>query len=681
MKCWRFSVPDKAGASRLSSEYGIPPFLALLLAARGISSPEEIERYRDASEWYDPMLLPDMDKAVERVRQALDNFEPVLVYGDYDADGVTATAILYSYLYDCGANVRFGLPDRESGYGLNMDVIDRAAAEGIRLIITVDNGVSATEEIAYAKSLGIDTVVTDHHKPPETLPKAVAVVDPHCRGNRSPFVPLCGAGVAFKLIAAMEETGERLPEELLDQFADLVAMGTIGDIVPLQGENRLLVQAGLQKLAQPDRTGVRSLLRSASLQGTSVSAGNVGYGLVPRINAMGRLYTCEQVVQLLLTEDEETADAICATMDEANQQRQKEENTVVEAAEAVLRQEPRRMLERVLVVWGDGWHPGVLGIAAARLTEKYGKPTVLISVRDGTATGSCRSIAGFSIIDALTSCAPLLTRFGGHTMAAGFALPEERLPELMRGLQMYAAQQGEMPLPQLNIDCKLNPAGLSLSLVEEIREMEPFGAGNPTPVFALTGMELTGIQPVGGGKHLRLSFTREGHDVQAMLFRTAPEQFPYIAGDRLDLAVTLDQSMYRGVAELSVIIRDYRPEGFDAEPLLRQKQSYEAHARGEQVPVREMIPDRNQIAAVYRLFRAEEDRPRSMSYFCYRLRAQQIGYDRLTVALVALRQLGLIRVMRDGENLRIRINPVEHKVNLEEAPVLNRLREAREHYG
>ena len=233
----------------------------------------------------------------------------------------------------------------------------------------------------------------------------------------------------------------------------------------------------------------------------------------------------------------------------------------------------------------------------------------------------------------------------------------------------------------LNIDCKLNPAGLSLDLVEEIREMEPFGAGNPTPVFALTGMELTGIQPVGGGKHLRLSFVREDHTVQAMLFRTTPEQFPYICGDRLDLAVTLDSSMYRGVADLSVIIRDYRPEGFDAEPLLRQKQQYEAHTRGERVPVGDMIPDRSQIAAVYRLFRAEENRPRSMIYFCYRLRALNIGYDRLTVALVALRQLGLIRVMRDGDDLCIRINPVEHKVNLEEAPVLNRLREAREHYG
>lgn len=616
MKCWQFSTPDKTAAAQLSDDYGIPPFLALLLVTRGMQSPAEIERYRAYDSWYDPMLLPDMDRAVARIQQALEQFEPILIYGDYDADGITATAMLYSYFNDCGANVRFALPSRESGYGLNKEVIDRAVTEGIRLIITVDNGVSAVEEIAYATQMGIDTVVTDHHKPPEVLPPAVAVVDPHCAGNRSPFVPLCGAGVVFKLIAALEDSGDRLPEELLDQFSDLAAIGTVGDIVPLQGENRTLVRAGLQKLMRGERIGLQKLLSMASVkEGTAVTAGQLSFGLIPRINAMGRMHTSEQVVQLCLTEDEAEAEEISGRLEQANYERQQEETSVAEAAEELLRKEPRRLLDRILVLWRDEWHPGVLGIAASRITEKYGKPTLLISVHDGVATGSCRSLNGFSIIEALTSCADLFSRYGGHTMAAGFALPAERLPELTHRINQFAAQQNSMPMPTLQIDCKLNPMGLSPDIVDQLQEMEPFGAGNPTPIFALMGMQLEHIQPVGGGRHLKLTLSRNERQLTAMLFRTTPEQFPYRAGDRLDLAVTLDKSTYRGTTELSVFIRDYRPENYDVTSLLLQKQQYEAFARGEKTELRALLPDRNQVAAVYRLLKAEGEAPRKHGLF------------------------------------------------------------------
>lgn len=676
MKCWQFSAPNKTIAAQLSDEYGFPPFLSLLLVTRGICTAEAIEAYRSAVEWHDPMLLPDMDKAVDRIRKALDEFESILIFGDYDADGVTATAMLYSYLGVCGANVRFALPRREEGYGLNRTIIEQAAQQGVKLIITVDNGISACDEIAYASELGIDTVVTDHHKPPEVLPHAVALVNPHCAGNKSPFVPLCGAGVAFKLIAALEDCdGTYLPEVLLDQFSDLAAIGTIGDIVPLQGENRMLVRMGLKRIAESDRVGLHKLLETAALLGRdNLSAGNLSFTLVPRINAMGRMHTSEQVVQLLLTDEDEEAMTVCGILEQANYERQQQEGAVTEAANEILRQDPRRLLERVLIVWGEDWHPGVLGIVASRITEKYGKPSVVISIKDGVATGSCRSINGFSIIDALTSCSEMLTRFGGHTLAAGFSLPVGQVEAFAHAINAYAAQIKTMPFPMLRIDCKLNPAGLSVAIVDELQEMEPFGAENPIPVFALLGMRLDAVQPVGGGKHLRLSLSRDGHAVQAMLFRTAPEQFPYGAGDRLDLAVTLDKSMYRGVAELSVVVRDYRPEDFDAEQHLRQKQNYEAFARGEAADCNSMLPNRTQIASVYRLFKAEEDRPRDMSYFCYRLQKEQIGYDRLTIALIALRQLGLIRVMRDGDTLRVRINPTTQKVLLDDAPILKRLK-------
>lgn len=678
MKHWIFSKPDKEKANQLADQYGFPPFLALLLLTRGFDSAEAMKRYCTHSDWCDPMLLPDMAHAVRRIRQALDKFEPILIYGDYDADGVTATAMLYSYLDAAGANVRFMLPNRETGYGLNQEAVDRAAEQKIRLIITVDNGISAAAEIAYASSLGIDTIVTDHHKVPDTLPDAIAVVDPHRTDCNLPFRDWCGAGVVFKLIAALEDAGGELPQDLLENFSDLAAIGTVADIVPLVGENRMLTCAGLASLKRNNRIGLHDLMESASLLNRdSLTAGNLSYSLVPRINAMGRMGTSDQVVQLFLTDYDEEARSIAAELEEANNERQQEENAVFEAAMEFLHQSPRVLLDRILVVWGVGWHPGVLGIVASRLTEKFGKPSVVISLQNETAVGSCRSLGDFSIVNALSACASMLTRFGGHTLAAGFSMNASDCARFVKTINAYAAAQPSMPIPSMNIDCKLNPAGLSPGLVYELRQMEPFGAGNPTPVFALTAMQLTGIQVIGGGKHLKLTFSRKDQSVQALLFRTTPDRFPYRTGDVLDLAVTLDLSVYHGTEELSVIIRDYRPADFDAEPLLRQKQTYEAYARGELTgaAAAELLPNRAQIAAVYRLLKAEGEAPRSMEYLCYRLRDAEIGYDRLTIALIALRQLGLIQMMREADTVRIRLNSVTEKVQLDAAPILQKIKE------
>ena len=679
MKHWQFSKPDKETAHRWAEEYGISPFLAILLRSRGFESAEAVERYCAHNDWCNPMDLPDMPQAVRRIRQAIDAFEPILVYGDYDADGVTSTAMLVSYLDASGGNVRFALPNRETGYGLTKAAVDRAAEQKIRLIITVDNGVSAAEEVAYAASLGIDTVVTDHHKVPETLPAAVAVIDPHRTDVDLPFRDWCGAGVVFKLIAALEDVGDELPEELLSNFADLAAIGTVADIVPLLGENRMLATAGLQQLRDTSRIGLHSLMQSASLlDREKLTAGAVSFSLAPRINAMGRMATSEHVVQLFLTDYEEEARSIAAELEEANAERQKEENAVQDAAMAYFRTHPRVLLDRVLVVPGSGWHPGVLGIVASRITEKFGKPSIVVAVQDDGAVGSCRSLGDFSIVDALTACAPMLRRFGGHTLAAGFSMDAARLDEFTAAVNAYAASQPQMPIPALRIDCKLNPAGLSPSLVTDMQPMEPFGAGNPTPVFAILGVRLMGVQPMGGSKHLRLTVERDGSTAQALLFRTTPEQFPYRVGDTLDLAVTLELSAYRGAPELSVIVRDYRPADFDAEPLIRQKQTYEALARGELTgaAAAALRPDRAQIAAVYRLLKAEGEAPRSMEYLCYRLRDAQIGYDRLSIALVALRQLGLIALAREADVVRVRIHPAAQKVQLDSAPILQKIQEA-----
>jgi len=348
---------------------------------------------------------------------------------------------------------------------------------------------------------------------------------------------------------------------------------------------------------------------------------------------------------------------------------------VLEQATTQLHEEPRKQLERVLVVWGEGWHPGVLGIVASRITEKFGKPSVVLSVDGDEAKGSCRSIAGFSIIRALTDCAPLLSRFGGHPLAAGLTLPSAKLEEFFREINRCAAEQcPQMPMPQLNIDCKLNPAGLSVELAAELEQLEPFGASNPTPVFAVLNLKLEEIHPVGGGKHLRLLLSRDGASFSAMLFRTAPQDFPFVPGDLLDLAVTLERSEYRGEEQLSVFVRDYRPAGQDAAELFAQKQHYETFARGEAADTASLLPDRAQLASVYRLLQKEENKPRTMEYLCSRLQDEKIGYDKLTIALIAMKQAGLLQMKREADTLTAVLCRTNGKVPLEQAPILKKLR-------
>lgn len=674
MKQWLIAKPDKKKAAELAEQNGFSPFLTLLLITRGYDTPEKISHFLQADEWDDPLLLRDMDRAVARILRALDSFERIIIYGDYDADGVTSTALLYSYLEQRGGNVGYFIPDREAdGYGMNRGAVKRIAEEGARLIITVDNGISAADEVAYAAELGVDVVVTDHHTPPAVLPQAAAVVNPHQAGCASRFKELCGVGVVLKLVAALE--GEELdPEALFENFADFAAIGTVGDIVPLQGENRRIVREGLYQIANSEKPGIRALLEKTGLQST-VSAGNLSFTIVPRINAVGRMGSSDRSVRLLLSDYEEEATSLADEMEQENAERQKQEQLVLEQALDQLHREPRRQLERVIVVWGESWHPGVLGIVASRITEKFGKPSVVLSVDGAEAKGSCRSIAGFSIIRALTDCAPLLSRFGGHTLAAGLTLQTERLEEFFSAINRCAAMQcPRMPMPQINIDCKLKPEGLSASLAAELEQLEPFGAGNPTPVFALLELELKEIRPVGGGKHLRLLLSREGSPVSAMLFRTTLQEFPFVPGDILDLAVTLERSEYRGEEQLSVFIRDYRPAGQDTETLFAQKQNYETFARGETADKAAMLPDRTQLASVYRLLQREQNKPRTMEYLCSRLQNEKIGYDKLTIALIAMRQTGLLRMKRDADTLTVSLCTTNGKVPLEQAPILQRLR-------
>ena len=678
MKRWRVLRHDDSAAAKFAETAGIPHLLAVLLQTRGITDADAANAFFSGEPVLsDPFAMPDMEKAVERIGRAVDHFEKIAVYGDYDADGVTATAMLYSYLETCGADVLYYIPQREGeGYGLNRNAVDTLHGQGVRLIVTVDNGISSVEEIAYAGSLGMDTVVTDHHRPREVLPPACAVVDA-CRTDCDcPYRDFAGVGVAFKLITALEgkdcDSGP-----LLDNYADLVAVGTIGDVVPLTGENRRLVKYGLSLMRRTDRVGLKALMEQAGLEGEKLTSESVAFGIVPRINATGRIGSPDRAVRLLISESPEEAGELVGEICGDNDCRRQIESEVLQEALDTLEQEPKLLLDRVLVVSGENWHHGVIGIVSARLTERFGKPSFVISRTGGEAKGSGRSVEGFSLFDAVCSCSDLLTKFGGHPMAAGLSLPADRIDAFREQINRYAASlPGPMPLPIRTVDCLLEPRELTMDIPDTARLLEPFGTGNPSPVFGLFGVTVSEITPVGGGKHLRVSVRKDGCTVRCMKFRTTLEEFAYRVGDAVDLAVSLEAREYNGRRTLSIVIRDMRPSGEDEEAVVSGCTLYEKFRRGEPLTEREaelLTPDRSDFASVYRTLRAERMFHGTLRSLYFRLPPPAPAFGKLPVALGVLAEHGLIRLSQAADTYDISLVQTEGKTDLFRSRILSGL--------
>ena len=679
MKLWTVAPLDKAEASKIQEKHNLPPIIAMLLQIRGITSDVEIEDflYND-SVIADPMEIRDMDKAAARVRQAIDSGEAICVYGDYDADGVTSTALLYSYLETVGANVTYYIPSREGeGYGMNSAAVDMLAAQGVRLIVTVDNGIAAREEIAHAKSLGIDTVVTDHHTPLSTLPEAVAVVDLHREDCPSRFKLLSGVGVAFKLIMALE--GEECDVDmLLDNYSDILALGTIGDVVELKGENRVFVKRGMDSIMHTDRAGISALLEVSGIGEKALTAGRVAFTLVPRINAVGRLGHSGQSVELLLTEDFERAEEIAQVMNRDNTERKEIENRILEEIDAEIRRNPALVRDRVIVIDGEGWRQGVVGIVAARVKETFGKPTIIISREGDKAKGSGRSVEGFALCDAVAACADVLTHYGGHPMAAGLSLPAENISLFRKRINEHAASLPKMPYDCFRIDCRLNPAIISEELVYQISLLQPFGAGNPTPVFGFFEMQLEAIIPMGNNKHLRLQVSKGGNSLKVMQFFTAPEEFPFIKGDIIDIAATLEINEYNGVKSVSVVAKDIKASADDSEKLLNANRAFEKFIGGKPLSKRiigRLTPTREDFAQLYRFLQACRGYRLAIDSLVHKL-GGRLNLGKIRVMLEAMRQLGLIEMEEGITGASIVLNQVKGKVSLESAPVMKALKEA-----
>ncbi len=678
IKKWEFAPLDKALSARLSEECGLDPFLSLLLTTRGFTDAEEIEDFLHADELTDdPFAFAGMAEGTHRIQLALDRHEPMAVYGDYDADGITATILLYTYLRDRGGDVRYLIPKREDeGYGLHNETIDRLQADGVQLLITVDNGITAVDEVAYAASKGIDVVVTDHHRPQDPLPAAVAVIDPHREDCGSRFKDYAGVGVAFKLVCALEGDADWA----LERYADLVALGTLADIMSIKGENRVLVRAGLRQINSGHRLGLTKLLEAAGVGGKAQTSTSAVFSLAPRINAAGRMGHPERAAELLLAEDEAEATRLAQDIHALNTERQQLEGKILQEVMAYIEAHPELMADRVLVLSGNGWHGGVVGILAARVLERFGKPCILLSIHDGYAKGSGRSIKGFPLFDAIASCADLLTTYGGHELAAGVGLREEDIDAFRRRINLYAAEHFPvMPVPTLTLDFKLSPKQITVEKLDLISSLEPFGTGNPSPVFGLYGMQVDGIMPVGNGKHLRLSLSRDGSPLTVMLFHCTLQEAPVQPGDLIHLAVIIDRNVYHGVVSPSVITKDLHYADTDQDALIDGLRGYYAAMRGE-LPAgctaAGLIPTRNELAAVYRFLRAKRAFTGTLEHLRRRLRdatGAAPDFAPLRIAVEILRQAGLIACSDTGDRLSLRLLPVEGKVNLNSTPLMQTL--------
>lgn len=680
MKVWSVAKVNKERAIAMANRLEIPPLLAMMLDIRGITKEEDVINFlQENKDFSDPFLMKDMDKAVERITTAVENGEKICVYGDYDADGVTSTSLLYSYLRDSlGADVMFYIPTRTGeGYGMNKGAVDKIHSLGVTLIITVDNGISAREEIDYANSLGIDTVITDHHMPSGSIPKAVAVVNAHQKDDKSPFKDFSGVGVAFKLVMAIE--GEYADvDSLLENFSDIATLGTIGDIVPLVGENRTLVKNGLRHIQNSDRIGINAMKQESGIAEKEINSSNVAFTLVPRINAGGRLGSSEKSVNLLLTEDEDEAVTIADKLGMDNRERQSIEKEILASIDEEVRRTPNIVNDKILVFAGKGWHQGVVGIAASRIKDIYDKPTIIIGIDDdGVARGSGRSVEGFSLCDAVFACSEHLTHYGGHPMAVGISLEKEKINDFRKAINAYC-KDIKMPYNILHIDCKLNPNQLDLSILDCLSYIEPCGASNPSPIFGLYNMTVIATKEIGNGNHMRITLSRgQGQvPVYAVYFNHNFQSCSYRNGDIVDVAVSLDRNIYNGQENLSVIIKDIKYSQSNNEELIDSERIFDKFAKRYRLTKNEVmsiLPTRNDFAYVYRFLKQNK----GFIYGEYALvnaLNYKISMGKLIVILYSMKELGLIN-WQQGLYQSIIEMKESGKVNLEDSVFIKKLKE------
>lgn len=555
---WNIAGYDREVGKNLFRN-GINPLLALVMASRNVCAVEEANKLiaDDMSKLADPFILADMQKAVDRIMLAINSGEHIAVYGDYDVDGITSSCFLASFFREKGLECDIYIPERlEEGYGVKIGGIKSLYEKGVTLIITVDCGVTALEETDFANSLGIDMVITDHHECGEKLPNAVAVIDPKRGDSVYPEKSLAGVGVAFKLVCAIEKDTDI--SILLRKYSDLVAVGTVADVVPVTGENRIFIRHGLDAIKKGGRIGIKKLCTASGIDNRQITSGNIGFTLAPRINAAGRLGCTKCAQQLLLTDDEREAEELAQELCALNRSRQQLEGEIFSEALSMLEKEPPN--GKMIVLAKEGWHQGVAGIVASKVSEKYCLPTIIICLQNGVGRGSCRSFGGFNLFEALDKNSGFLEAFGGHEMAAGLTILSDKVAPFRESMgQYYRDNAAADTVSVLNIDFQIAKAEiLTIENVQALSALEPFGNGNPTPVMSIADAEVTAVIPICGGKHTKIWITKDGSFFEGVFFSRSAEELKVKDGGRIDLAFIPQINEFRGKRSVQLNLLDVR---------------------------------------------------------------------------------------------------------------------------
>ena len=681
---WNIGAPAQQDIDLLRSA-GYPGLLSTVLAARGVTTPEAAAEFldRDRKLSLSPLLMKDMDRAVARIQRAISNGETIAVFGDYDVDGITSTVLLMDYLRGCGARCIQYIPRRiEDGYGLSCDAVKSLRGKGATLMITVDCGITGNEAVSCANSIGMDVVVTDHHECKDDLPDAAAVVDPHRPDCPYPFKQLAGVGVALKLILALG--GENREDALFARYCTLAAIGTVADVMRMEGENRTIVYCGLEALPHTDFVGVHALLKEAGLLGKPITSIQIGFVLSPRINAAGRMGAADLAAELLETGDPAKAEELAKRLCDLNRERQSVEQAICADAMAQIEKLPEES-RSALVLASENWHQGVVGIVASRLSEKYSCPSFMIHLKDGCGKGSCRSWGGFNLLAALESCSDLLDGFGGHELAAGFTIRAENIDGFRARMNKYvrSSMDGELPVSSLEVDAPIAcSSDLTLQEAEQLSVLEPYGAGNPRPVFALLGATVDSFQRVGQGKHLKLRLSKGVNRFDAIFFSADADDCAFAAGSRVDAAFYLQANTFRGNTTLQLQLIDLRPSlcpsRHEAEAIALCRRCREGTPLTAQERMR-LQTSREQFAGYWMALerRARRGKVEEAELPLLRQLAADAGgnesFLRAVLSLLVFSERGLLAVSQGDNRLTLRLLPSREKVDLFACPYLVKL--------
>lgn len=662
MKRWTVSPADGESAKKINSSTDLGPFLSGIVAARGLKTTEALAEFFNLGDLSDPFLLSGMEDAAAVINDAVDSGEKIAIFGDYDCDGICATAILYDYLLNMGADVLPIVPERDEGYGLSSEYVQKIADAGATLIVTVDNGVAALNEARLIHEQGMKLVVTDHHQCGEELPEAEAVVDPHQPGDISPFKDLCGAGVALKLCAALDGGSY---DAVCEQYLELAAIATVADVMPLYGENRFIVSQGMTLLKNSENLGLLALLNKIGTDPEKLTSTGIAFYLAPKINAASRFGTAKTALDLLLTEDPDEAERLASELCNLVGKRREAEGGIMEEIAEKIASDEALKYSRVLIVSGHGWHRGIIGIIAARLVEIYEKPAAVISIDgDGIATGSLRSVPGFGIFDLIEHCRGLLIKGGGHELAGGITLNEKDIPDFIRTAESYAREKfPEMPRPSINADKLLRGSDITVENAESLKRLQPCGTGNPEPIFALSGAVINSINPLSGGDHTRLGLSYDGASVQLLMFRTKTASLPFKVGDRIDAMANMQADEYSGTKRVTLVAVDYRPHGCLQDKFFAGSDIFLKFRRHEDPDPKLLMhgaPKRSETVSVYNAIK-ESGGSATVSGLYAKLSGEGINSLKLRIILAMFEDSGLVSVSPSEE---VAIIPVGKKADL-----------------